>query len=64
MGLISKGFQKFGKEIPTFMDSGASDTMFVSREMFNEYTPIESQVGDSAKAIGGGFEIVGEWNVV
>src|SRR5271168_4224280 len=64
MGLISKGFQNFGKEIPTFMDSGASDTMFVSREMFNKYTPIESRVGDSAKAIGGGFEIVGEGTVV
>jgi hypothetical protein len=38
--------------------------MFVSREMFEEYTPIESRVGDSAKAIGGGFEIVGEGNVV
>src|SRR6202522_4065472 len=64
MGLISKGFQKFGKDIPTFMDSGASDTMFVSREMFDEYTPIESRVGDSAKAIGGGFKIVGEGNIV
>ena len=31
MALISKGFQNFGKEIPTFIDSGASDTMFVSR---------------------------------
>ena len=64
MGLISKGFQNFGKEIPTFMDSGASDTMFVSRAMFNKYTPIESRVRDSAKAIGGGFEIVGEGTVV
>jgi len=64
MALISKGFQIFGKEIPTFMDSGASDTMFVSREMFNEYTPITSRIGDSAKAVGGGFEIVGEGNVI
>src|ERR1700678_1005050 len=64
MGLISKGFQTFGKDIPTFMDSGASDTMFVSRDMFDEYTPIESRIGDSAKAIGGGFEIVGEGNIV
>ena len=64
MAFISKGFRNFGKEIPTFMDSGASDTMFVSREMFSDYTPITSRVGDSAKAIGGGFEIAGEGNVV
>jgi hypothetical protein len=64
MAFVSKGFQNFGKEIPTFMDSGASDTMFVSRDMFDEYTPIASRVGDSAKAVGGGFEIVGEGNVV
>lgn len=64
MAFISKGFQNFGKEIPTFMDSGASDTMFVSRNVFDEYTPIASRVGDSAKAVGGGFEIVGEGSVV
>jgi hypothetical protein len=64
MAFISKRFQNFGKEIPTFLDSGASDTMFVSRTMFNEYIPIASRVGDSAKAIGGGFEIVGEGNIV
>ena len=64
MALISKGFQNFGKEIPTFMDSEASNTMFVSREMFTKYTPTASQVGDSAKVVNGGFEIVGEGNVV
>ena len=46
------------------MDSGASNTMFISRNAFNEYTLIASQVGDSAKAIGGGFEIVGEGNII
>ena len=41
MALISKGFESFGKgRIPTFMDSGASDTMFISREAFTEYKPI------------------------
>ena len=64
MALISKGFQSFGKgEIPTFMDSGASDTMFVSRDAFIEYKPTASRVGDSAKATDGTFEIVGEGNV-
>ena len=62
--LISKGFQSFGQGIPTFMDSGASDTMFVSREMFTEYMPIVSRVGDSAKAVDGGFEIIGEGKVI
>ena len=38
MVLISKGFQGFQKEkIPTFMDSGASDTMFVPKEVFMDY---------------------------
>ena len=46
------------------MDSGASDTMFVSRDVFNEYPPITSRVGDSAKAVGGGFKIVGKGNIV
>ena len=64
MAFISKRFQNFGKEIPAFLDSGASDTMFVSRTMFNEYIPIASRVGDSAKAMSGGFEIVGEGNIV
>jgi Integrase core domain/GAG-pre-integrase domain len=64
VALISKGFQGFGKGIPTFLDSGASDTMFVSKEIFTEYAPVTSRIGDSAKAIGGGFEIVGEGNVI
>ena len=46
------------------MDSGASDTMFVSREMFVKYTLIASQVGDSAKVVDGGFKIVGEGSVI
>ena len=38
---ISRGFQNLGKgEIPTFMDSGASDTMFISKEVFTDYKPI------------------------
>jgi hypothetical protein len=50
--LISRGFQKFGmRKVPTFMDSGASDTMFVSREVFIKYTPTASRKGDSAKAV-------------
>ena len=63
--LISKAFMGFKHgEVPTFMDSGASDTMFVSRESFTEYKPIPPRVGDSAKAVDGGFEIVGEGSVV
>jgi GAG-pre-integrase domain len=38
--------------------------MFVSKEMFTEYKPTVSRVGDSAKAVDGGFEILGEGNVV
>jgi hypothetical protein len=63
--LISKGFQGFQKgKIPTFMDSGASDTMFVSRDVFTDYKPITPCIGDSAKAENGNFEIIGEGNVV
>ena len=64
MALISKGFQNFedGK-IPTFMDSGASDMMFVLREAFDNYTPTDGRMGDSAKATEGSFEIIGEGNV-
>ena len=63
--LISKGFQKFGNgEISTFMDSGASDMMFVSRDVFTEYKPSSDRMGDSAKAENGAFEIAGEGNVV
>jgi hypothetical protein len=65
MALISNGFQAFQKgKIPTFMDSGASDTMFVSRDAFTEYKSITPRAGDSAKAVDGGFEIVGEGSVV
>ena len=36
--LISQGFQNFQKgKVPTFMDSGVSDTMFVSRDAFTDY---------------------------
>ena len=63
--LISKGFQNFEKgKIPTFLDSGASDTMFVSKEAFSKYKPVNSRVGDSAKAKDGDFEIIGEGDVV
>ena len=61
----STAFLSFQKgEVPTFIDSGASDTMFVSRNSFTTYTPIKSRVGDSAKAVDGGFDIVGEGSVV
>ena len=63
--LISRAFMSFKQgDVPTFMDSGASDTMFVSKEAFTEYKPIAPRVGDSAKAVDGGFEIVGEGSVV
>ena len=62
--LISKAFQGFiNGKIPTFMDSGASDTMFVSRDAFTEYKSTTPRVGDSAKAVDGSFEIIGEGNV-
>ena len=65
VALISQGFQDFGKgKVPTFMDSGASDTMFVSRDAFTEYEPTTPRTGDSAKAVNGSFEIIGEGNVV
>jgi hypothetical protein len=65
MALISKGFENFQKgKIPTFMDSGASNTMFVSRDSFTEYKSVTPRVGDSAKAENGTFEIVGEGSVV
>jgi hypothetical protein len=38
MALISKAFQSFKQgKVPTFLDSGASDTMFVSKEAFTDY---------------------------
>jgi hypothetical protein len=65
MALISKGFQSFQKgKVLTFMDSGVSNTMFVSRDAFMEYKPIVPQNRDSAEAKNEGFKIVGEENVV
>ena len=62
---VSHGFSSFRKgNLPTFLDSGASDTMFISRGDFTEYTPIASRTGDSAKATDGDFDIVGEGKVV
>src|SRR6202522_3174030 len=65
VALISKGFQNFQNgKTPTFLDSGASDMMFVSKDVFVEYKPVSARLGDSAKANDGGFKIVGEGNVV
>lgn len=62
--LISQSFQTFQKgKVPTFIDSGASNTMFVSRDVFTEYKAIAPCVGDSAKADNGSFEIIGEGSV-
>jgi len=61
---ISRTFGNFGPaEIPTFMDSSASNTMFVSKESFSEYWATPVHTGDSAKADNGDFEIVGEGKV-
>jgi len=61
---ISRTFGNFSPaEIPTFMDSGASDTMFVSKESFSEYRATPVRTGDSAKADDSDFEIVGEGKV-
>ena len=46
------------------MDSGASDTMLVSRDTFTEYKPTAPHTGDSAKAVDGSFEIIGEGNII
>ena len=65
MALVSKGFQKFQEgKILTFMDSGASDTMFISKDAFIDYKSIIPHKGNSAKAENGGFEIIGEGNVI
>ena len=45
------------------MDSGASNTMFVSKDVFTGYKPITPHIGESAKAEDGNFEIIGEGNV-
>ena len=64
IAFVSKGFQGFNKGgVPTFLDSGASDTMFVSKEAFTDYKPIVSRMGDSAKAKDRNFEIIGEGSV-
>ena len=46
------------------MDSGASDTMFVSRDVFTEYKLVTPQKGDLAKAENRSFKIIGEGDVV
>ena len=63
--LVSKSFQVFsGGKVPTFIDSGASDTMFVSKNDFENYKSTPPHSGDSAKAVDGEFEIIGEGTVV
>src|SRR6266511_2573957 len=65
VALVSKNFQSFnGGRVPTFVDSGASDTMFVSRGDFDNYKSTSPRSGDSAKAVDGNFEIIGEGTVV
>jgi hypothetical protein len=65
LACISKSFQSFkGGKIPTFMDSRASDTMYVSKDIFAEYKVTPPHMGNSAKATGRGFEIVGEGKVI
>ncbi len=61
VALIRRSFASIGKGgIPTFMDLGASDTMFVSKDAFSTYRSITPRSGDSAKAVDGGFNIIGE----
>ena len=65
VALVSRGFQSFNNgRVPTFIDSGASDTMFVSRTDFTAYNAIPPRSGDSAKAVDGNFEIIGEGTVI
>ena len=62
--LVTRVFQSSGTTTPPmFMDSGASKTMFVSKDSFSEYKPVTPRLGDSAKATGGTFEIIGEGSV-
>ncbi len=62
---ISRGFHSFSSgRVPTFLDSGASDNMFVLKDNFVEYEATALRTGDSAKAVDGNFEIVGEGKVV
>ena len=65
MALVSKTFGHFhdGK-VPTFIDSGASDTMFVLKDDFSVYKTVTPRSGDSAKAVDGAFEIIGEGTVI
>jgi hypothetical protein len=54
VALISKSFLALGKEeLPTFLNSGASDTMFVKQNAFTTYQATSPRSGDSAKAIDG-----------
>lgn len=65
IALVSKSFKDFSEgKIPTFVDLGASDTMFVSREAFSDYRSTTPRSGDSAKAVDGNFEIIGEGSVI
>ncbi len=62
--LVGKGFRDFnGGKVPTFINSRASDTMFVSKNDFNNYKSLPSRSGDSAKEVDGTFDIIGEGTV-
>jgi len=64
VAMVSNNFQSFNEgRVPTFIDSGASDTMFVSRDDFHIYKKVPPRSGDSAKAVDGAFEIIGEGTV-
>ncbi len=64
VAFISKSFQgSNGGKIPTFIDSGASDTMFVLKGDFGEYKSMTLCSGDSVKAVDGNFDIIGEGSV-
>ena len=64
MAFVSKSFQGFsGGKVPTFIDSGVSDTMFISRDDFNNYKLTPTCFGDSVKAVDRDFEIIGEGTV-
>ncbi len=64
MTFMSRGFRSFNPGgVPTFLDSGASDNMFVLKDDFVEYKATALRTGDSAKAVDGNFEIVGEGKV-
>ena len=64
VALISRSFASLGKGgIPTFIDSGTSDTMFVLKDTFSAYRNITPRSGNSMKAVDGGFNIIGEGTV-